>query len=86
MSSLKDSIGPLESDLRASPPRINVYRAYESGEFCPSPETLKRLEKALGFPAAFFEGDDLPMPTKAVPTSVSCERSCLPLQGACLAT
>lgn len=26
MSSLKDSIGPLESDLRASPPRINVYQ------------------------------------------------------------
>ncbi|MGB8064509.1 MAG: BREX protein BrxB domain-containing protein [Candidatus Sulfotelmatobacter sp.] len=26
MSSLKDSIGPLESDLRAMPPRINVYQ------------------------------------------------------------
>ncbi len=26
MSSLKDSIGPLESDLRAIPPRINVYQ------------------------------------------------------------
>jgi len=26
MSSLKNSIGPLESDLRASPPRINVYQ------------------------------------------------------------
>ena len=26
MSSLKDSIGPLESDLRAVPPRINVYQ------------------------------------------------------------
>ena len=26
MFSLKDSIGPLESDLRASPPRINVYQ------------------------------------------------------------
>src|ERR1039458_10152521 len=26
MSSLKDSIGPLESDLRAEPPRINVYQ------------------------------------------------------------
>ncbi len=25
MSSLKDSIGPLESDLKAMPPRINVY-------------------------------------------------------------
>jgi hypothetical protein len=25
MSSLKDSIGPLESDLKALPPRINVY-------------------------------------------------------------
>jgi hypothetical protein len=25
MSSLKDSIGPLESDLKAVPPRINVY-------------------------------------------------------------
>src|SRR4051812_27205832 len=26
MSSLRDSIGPLESDLRAIPPRINVYQ------------------------------------------------------------
>ncbi len=26
MSSLKDSIGPLESDLKAAPPRINVYQ------------------------------------------------------------
>ena len=25
MSSLRDSIAPLESDLKASPPRINVY-------------------------------------------------------------
>ena len=25
MSSLKDSIDPLESDLKATPPRINVY-------------------------------------------------------------
>ena len=25
MSSLRDSIGPLESDLKAMPPRINVY-------------------------------------------------------------
>lgn len=36
--------------------------AYESGEFCPSPEALYRLEKELGFPALFFEGEDLDKP------------------------
>jgi Zn-dependent peptidase ImmA (M78 family)/DNA-binding XRE family transcriptional regulator len=36
--------------------------AFEAGEFCPAPETIQRLAKALRFPAAFFYGDDLEKP------------------------
>lgn len=41
---------------------LRTIVAYESGEFCPSPEALHRLERALGFPASFFEGEDLEKP------------------------
>jgi Zn-dependent peptidase ImmA (M78 family)/DNA-binding XRE family transcriptional regulator len=53
---------------------LRTIVAYESGEFCPSPETLKRLEKALGFPAAFFEGDDLEKPIPDVASFRSLSR------------
>jgi len=51
MSSLKDSIGPLESDLRASPPRINVYQdlPFAIMRYDPSDEwELRREIKLLG--------------------------------------
>ena len=41
---------------------LRTIVAYESGEFPPSPETLHRLEKALGFPVDFFHGEDLEKP------------------------
>jgi Zn-dependent peptidase ImmA (M78 family)/DNA-binding XRE family transcriptional regulator len=53
---------------------LRTIVAYESGEFCPSPETLKRLEKELGFPAAFFEGDDLEKPIPDVASFRSLSR------------
>jgi Zn-dependent peptidase ImmA (M78 family)/DNA-binding XRE family transcriptional regulator len=53
---------------------LRTIVAYESGEFCPSPETLKRLEKELGFPAAFFEGDDLEKPVPDVASFRSLSR------------
>jgi hypothetical protein len=51
MSSLKDSIGPLESDLRASPPRINVYQdlPFAIMRYDPADEwELRREIKLLG--------------------------------------
>jgi Zn-dependent peptidase ImmA (M78 family)/DNA-binding XRE family transcriptional regulator len=36
-----------------------MVTAYESGESVPSLETFSKIETVLGFPAAFFEGDDL---------------------------
>lgn len=41
---------------------LRTIVAYESGEFCPSPEALYRLGKELEFPAAFFGGEDLEKP------------------------
>jgi Zn-dependent peptidase ImmA (M78 family) len=38
---------------------LRTIVAYESGEFTPSPENMGRLERALGFPAAFYNGEDL---------------------------
>jgi len=38
---------------------LRTIVAYESGEFTPSLETLHRLERALGFPVSFFDGEDL---------------------------
>jgi len=51
MSSLKDSIGPLESDLKASPPRINVYQdlPFAIMRYNPADEwELRREIKLLG--------------------------------------
>lgn len=51
MSSLKDSIGPLESDLKASPPRINVYQdlPFAIMRYDPADEwELRREIKLLG--------------------------------------
>ena len=51
MSSLKDSIGHLESDLRASPPRINVYQdlPFAIMRYDPADEwELRREIKLLG--------------------------------------
>lgn len=51
MSSLRDSIGPLESDLRASPPRINVYQdlPFAIMRYDPADEwELRREIKLLG--------------------------------------
>jgi len=36
-----------------------MITAYESGESAPSLETFSKIQTILGFPAAFFEGDDL---------------------------
>jgi Zn-dependent peptidase ImmA (M78 family)/DNA-binding XRE family transcriptional regulator len=41
---------------------LRTIVAYESGEFTPSPETLRRLERELGFPAEFFFGENLEKP------------------------
>lgn len=41
---------------------LRTVVAYESGEWCPPPDALHRLERALGFPASFFTGDDLEKP------------------------
>jgi Zn-dependent peptidase ImmA (M78 family)/DNA-binding XRE family transcriptional regulator len=53
---------------------LRTVVAYESGEFCPSPETLHRLERALGFPASFFEGEDLEKPLPDVASFRSLSR------------
>jgi len=34
--------------------------AFESGELAPKPDNLKKISEALGFPASFFEAEDLP--------------------------
>lgn len=39
-----------------------MVTAYESGESTPSLETFSKIQSVLGFPAAFFEGDDLDEP------------------------
>ena len=43
-------------DLRA------VY-AYESGEYPPAEDTLRKIQLVLDFPEAFFSGDDLEEPS-----------------------
>src|SRR3974390_3053235 len=51
MSSLKDSIAPLESDLKATPPRINVYQdlPFAIMRYDPTDEwELRREIKLLG--------------------------------------
>jgi Zn-dependent peptidase ImmA (M78 family)/DNA-binding XRE family transcriptional regulator len=39
-----------------------MVTAYESGESAPSLETFSKIQAILGFPAAFFEGEDLEEP------------------------
>jgi Zn-dependent peptidase ImmA (M78 family)/DNA-binding XRE family transcriptional regulator len=41
---------------------LRTIVAYESGQFSPSPEALRRIERELGFPADFFCGEDLERP------------------------
>jgi len=36
--------------------------AFEAGEYRPAPETMRRMELELHFPAAFYEGDNLDEP------------------------
>jgi Zn-dependent peptidase ImmA (M78 family)/DNA-binding XRE family transcriptional regulator len=53
---------------------LRTIVAYELGEFCPSPEALHRLEKALGFPASFFMGEDVEKPLPDVASFRSLSR------------
>ncbi|HZR32721.1 MAG TPA: XRE family transcriptional regulator [Terriglobales bacterium] len=53
---------------------LRTIVAYESGEFCPSPETRRRLEMVLGFPASFFQGSDLERPRPDVASFRSLSR------------
>lgn len=41
---------------------LRTVTAYESGESTPSLETFSKIQAILGFPSAFFEGDDLEEP------------------------
>ncbi|RQO68246.1 XRE family transcriptional regulator [Aquitalea sp. FJL05] len=47
---------------------------YESGEMSPSEESLVRLSSVLGFPPAFFEGDDLEILTPDIASFRSLKR------------
>jgi Zn-dependent peptidase ImmA (M78 family)/DNA-binding XRE family transcriptional regulator len=42
---------------------LRSYKAYELGEYPPSPETTKKIASVSGFPAGFFFGDDLDEPS-----------------------
>ena len=71
MSSLKDSIGPLESDLKAVPPRINVYHdlPFAIMRYDPTDEwELRREIKLLATANSTSGRGPRPLPSEYCPT------------------